>query len=75
MKRKLIFAAVYILITLAFNSCEGLSGCKTCKQVTYINGVYDRDGGPVEYCGAALLAIEVATDIVQNNERTTWECN
>jgi hypothetical protein len=75
MKRKLVFAIVYVLTALAFNSCEALSGCKICKQVTYINGVYDRDGGPAEYCGVELIAIEATKDIVQNNERTTWECN
>ena len=75
MKRKLLFAGAFILIAWALNSCEALSGCKTCKQVFYIDGSYDHEGDPAEYCGATLLSIESMEDFVSGSLRTTWECN
>jgi hypothetical protein len=73
MKKKLFFAAVFVLIAGAFGSCE--KDCKTCKQVTYVDGVYDREGDSQEYCGASLVAIEAEDDFVYGNERTAWECD
>lgn len=73
MKKKLFFAAAFVLIACAVGSCE--KDCKTCKQVTYVDGVYDREGDSQEYCGTSLAAIEAEDDFVYGNERTTWECN
>ena len=74
MKRNLLFAGTLFLIAWGFNSCEALNDCKHCKQVTYIDGLYDHEGDTYEYCGAALFAIEAADDIVNLNTRTKWEC-
>jgi hypothetical protein len=75
MKRKIFFASALFFITLAFNSCEILSDCKTCKQVTYIDGAWDRETAPAEYCGASLISIEAMDDYINGNIRTAWECN
>jgi hypothetical protein len=75
MKRKILFAGSLIFIAWAFNSCEALSNCKTCKQVTYIDGVYDHEGDSNDYCGAELLGIEAMDDFILDNVRTAWECN
>jgi len=74
MKRKVLFAVSFVLIAWAFNSCEGLT-CKTCKQVTYIDGDYDHEGDSYEYCDAELLAIEAMDDFILGSTRTAWECN
>lgn len=75
MKSKFLIAGVLIFISLAFNACEVLSDCKTCRQVTYIDGAWDHEDDPVEYCGAVLISIEAMDDYVNGNIRTTWECD
>jgi ABC-type proline/glycine betaine transport system substrate-binding protein len=75
MKRNLLFAGILFLVAWGFNSCEALNGdCKHCKQVTYVDGVWDHELDTYEYCGAVLLGIEAEKDIVYLNTRTTWEC-
>ena len=75
MKIKIIFAGALLFIAATFNSCEVLNDCKTCKQVTYVDGAWDHETSPAEYCGASLIAIEAMDDLVEGNSRTTWECN
>jgi ABC-type proline/glycine betaine transport system substrate-binding protein len=75
MKRKLFFAGVLFFVAMAFNSCEILNDCKTCRQVTYVDNAWDHETNPSEYCGASLLAIEAQADIISGDSRTTWECN
>lgn len=74
MRRKLLFGAIFMLITWAFTSCEALNTCKICRQVTYVDGVVDQEGSETEYCDAKLIAIEVTPDVVNGNTRITWEC-
>jgi hypothetical protein len=75
MKRKIITGISFILITMAFNSCESLGTCKVCRQVTYeIGGGVISEGAETEYCDAALIAIEAKSDIIINNTRISWEC-
>jgi hypothetical protein len=75
MKRKIVLVISFILMTLAFNSCEGLGTCKVCKQVTYeIGGGVISEDPESEYCDAALIAIEAKSDVIVGNQRTTWEC-
>lgn len=76
MKRKIILAISFLLITLAINSCEPLGTCKACREVTY-----DAAGGPpisegpeTDYCDAALIAIEAKADYVNAGKRYSWEC-
>ena len=74
MKKKLLFAAALVFITFTFTSCT--KTCKTCKQVSYINGTYDHDvKSDQEYCGAELLTIEATPDAPIGNETIKWECN
>jgi ABC-type proline/glycine betaine transport system substrate-binding protein len=74
MKKIVLFASGLAFISLSFTSCEALGDCKTCRQVTYINGAWASETDPAEYCGAALLVVETAEDFISGNERTTWEC-
>jgi hypothetical protein len=56
MKRTLIFGASFLFIAWAFTSCESLSDCGFCKNVTYENGSVINEGSETEYCGAELIA-------------------
>jgi ABC-type proline/glycine betaine transport system substrate-binding protein len=73
MKKKLFIVATLVFIAFAFTSCE--KTCKTCKQVTYINGSYDHEGSSQEYCGLDLAGIEATPDVTIGSTRTAWECN
>jgi hypothetical protein len=64
MIRKLLFGSFILIISWAVTSCEALSGCKVCKQVTYIDGVSAFEGSPEQYCDAKLLSIETTKDYV-----------
>ncbi|MCX6334793.1 MAG: hypothetical protein NT092_10915 [Bacteroidia bacterium] len=75
MKRKIVFAITLFFIAAAFHSCEVLNDCKVCKQVTYVNGAWDHETNPTEYCGASLLTIEAMDDYIDGEIRTTWVCN
>ena len=74
MKRRVLFGTAFIFITWAFTSCEALTSCKICKQVTYENGSVILEGSESEYCDAKLAAIEATADVVTGNKRLTWEC-
>ncbi len=74
MKRKLIYTLSLIMITVLFTACESLTGCKICRQVTYVNEKVEQEGRETEYCGAELVAIEATADIVNGNTRISWEC-
>ena len=74
MKRKLFYSMILLIMTFAFTACESLTGCKVCRQVTYVNEQIEQEGTETEYCGAELIAIEAASDIVNGNTRITWEC-
>ncbi len=75
MKRKIFFAVALFFIAVYFNSCEILSDCKTCRQVTYVDGAWDHETAPADYCGASLITIEAMDDYINGNIRTAWECN
>lgn len=73
MKRKLVIVASFILITLAFSSCEDT--CKICKKVYYDgSGAYLREDAEAEYCGAELLLIDGKTVNLGSLGTATWEC-
>ena len=74
MKRKLIIAAVFILIAWGFTSCE--KTCKTCKKVFYDDsGAYVREDPAAEYCGVELIAIDGKTIDLGSLGSAKWECN
>ena len=74
MKRKIIIAAAsFILITLAFSSCEDT--CKVCKKVYYDgSGAYLREDAEAEYCGVELIAIDGKTINLGALGSAKWEC-
>lgn len=74
MKRKLFFAGTLFLIASGINSCEALNDCKNCKQVTYVDGVYDHEGDTYQYCGLTLIEVENSDPLIIDNSRTVWEC-
>ena len=75
MKKKVLYAAAFLFIAWAAQSCEALSDCKFCRyvmtdsvtgEVTY--------GNETEYCGAELLAKEAAPPVTTGALTTTVEC-
>jgi hypothetical protein len=74
MKKKLLFAAALILITVAFTSCT--KTCKTCKKVYYDgSGTYLREDAAAEYCGVELIAIDGKTMDLGSLGSAKWVCN
>jgi hypothetical protein len=75
MKRKLLFAASFVLVAWAATSCEALNDCKVCKLVTTdsSNGEVT-EGFETEYCGAALIAIEAKDPVTTGTRTTVYEC-
>jgi hypothetical protein len=74
MKKKLLFAAAFIVITWSFNSCSSLSNCKFCKTVEYENGSVINSGTETEYCGADLIKEEAIPDVTVGSITTKVEC-
>jgi hypothetical protein len=72
MKRKIIIAAAFVLITISFSSCE--KSCKVCQQNTYDGSTLITSGTETEYCDAALLRIEATPDVTVLGKTTKWEC-
>jgi hypothetical protein len=56
MKKVLLFGASFLLVAWSFTSCEQLSDCGYCKNVTYENGSVVNEGAETEYCGQDLIA-------------------
>jgi hypothetical protein len=74
MKLRTLCGAIFLAMAFILTSCEELSGCKICRQVTYVNGIVEQESRETEYCGAELIAIEATADIVSGNTRIAWEC-
>jgi hypothetical protein len=75
MKKKILYAAAFLFIAWAAQSCEALEECKFCKTVTTDNATGDVTYGPeTEYCGAALVAIEAKGSTTVGNITTTCDC-
>jgi hypothetical protein len=73
MKRKLMYAAGFVLIALSVGSCE--KNCKTCQQNTYNSGgTLLTTGSESDYCDAELIAIQATKDVTINGVTTKWVC-
>jgi hypothetical protein len=73
MKRKLMYAAGFIIIALSFSSCE--KSCKKCQQNTYNSGGTQLStGSETEYCGTSLLTIEATPPVTVLGITTKWVC-
>jgi hypothetical protein len=75
MKRKILFGTAFLFIVWAVTSCEELSGCKKCKNVTYENNSVINSSPETEYCGADLIAKEATKDYINGPLTTKVECN
>ena len=75
MKRKLLVAAAFVFIAVAFSSCEKKQTCKSCQQNIYVDGTLETSGTSQEYCGLSLTVIEATGDVTIGNTTTKWECN
>ena len=75
MKRILAITTSFILLSIAFVSCEILGSCKICCEITYQTGKGIINEGPeAQYCDADLVAIETQGDVVIGDKRYYWEC-
>jgi hypothetical protein len=76
MKRKLLYAVSYIVLTLSLTSCESLSSCEVCKWVTTdsSNGEVTESPYETEYCGAELLTIK-SKSTSSGTQTTTYKCH
>ena len=73
MKRKLMYAAGFLFITLSFTTCT--KNCKVCQQNTYNSGgTLLTAGSETEYCDASLVAIEATKDVTVGGITTKWVC-
>lgn len=74
MKRKLIIAAILLLITVTFTACPMLQDCKMCATNTYTSGTLTIPGSEAEYCGSDLLTKEATPDITVGAQVIKVEC-
>jgi len=74
MTRKFLFGAAFLFIAWAATSCEALSNCKLCKNVTYENGSVINSGTETEYCDAELIKKEATQDVTVGSLTTKVEC-
>jgi len=74
MKRKLLLGVFFVFLAWAATSCEALSDCGFCKNVTYDNGVITNTGAESEFCGAELIAKKATPDYTVGTLVTKVEC-
>jgi hypothetical protein len=74
MKKKLLFAAAFVMIAWSFNSCSLLNNCKMCAYVQYENGSVINSGTETEYCGTDLVKQEAIPDVTVGTITTKVEC-
>lgn len=74
MQKRILFAVLLTFIACSFTSCEKLSGCKVCKEVTYENNAVISETAETEYCGAELIAKEATKDVNIGQQTIKVEC-
>lgn len=78
MKRKLILAAGFILMTCAFTACDLLNGnCQVCAIVSRnaTTGAFISSEAETEYCDEDLIAIKATPPVTTGGVTTGYECN
>jgi hypothetical protein len=70
----LISGALFLFTTWAFTSCEALSNCGHCKDVTYENGIVVNSSEETEYCGQELLDKKGTAPVTLGSLTTKVEC-
>ena len=73
-EKEVIIRSIFSFIAWAFASCEALSDCGFCKNVTYENGSVINEGSETEYCGADLEAQKAIDPVTVGNLTTKVEC-
>lgn len=74
MKRKVLFGAALMFVAWAATSCNPLTDCGFCKNVTYENGSVVNSGTESEYCGTDLITQKAKPDITIGSLVTKVEC-
>lgn len=74
MNKKLILGASFLFITWAFTSCDPLSDCGFCKEVTYENNVVVNEGAETEYCGTDLAKQKAIAPVTVGSLTTKVVC-
>jgi hypothetical protein len=74
MRSRIIFIAALLFISWAATSCEAISGCKVCQDVTYENGKEVFSSPETEFCGDALIAKETTPDVNIGNQTIKVKC-
>jgi hypothetical protein len=74
MKGKILFIAALLFICWAANSCEALSGCKICQDITYEDGKEVFATPDEEFCGDELIAKESTPDATVGNQVIKVKC-
>ncbi len=77
MKKALLFAfGIAAMGIFSLSSCNK-NTCKNCEVVTYDVNTGDEISrtAAVEYCGAALTAVELQDPVVVGDEKTVYECH
>ena len=75
MKRIILFVASFVFTAWALTSCEDLEQCKKCRWVSTDSLTNEVNEGPeTEYCGASLIAIELAGPRTVGTVTTVYKC-
>lgn len=74
MKRKFLLGASFLFIAWAFTSCEALSDCGFCRNVTEENGIIINESSETEYCGADLVKKKATPPVTIGSLTTKVVC-
>jgi hypothetical protein len=74
MKSRILFIAVLLFLCWSVNSCEMISGCKICQDITYENGQEVFASPETEFCGDELIAKETTPDVTVGNQTIKVKC-
>lgn len=64
----------FLLMAWAFNSCEALTDCGFCRNVTYEGGAVINEGTETEYCGEELATKKATPPVTVGTVTTKVEC-
>jgi hypothetical protein len=74
-KSKFLFIAAFLLLSWAANSCEALTGCKVCQDVTYEDEKEVYSTAETEFCGDDLIKKEATPDLPIGKQIIKVECH
>jgi hypothetical protein len=74
-KSKLYITAIFLLLAWAANSCEALTGCKVCQDITYEDGKEVSSTPETEFCGDDLIKKEATPDLPIGKQIIKVKCH